>query len=130
MKSSRGCSGITKHACTQPWATSAPSSLNSSGIEQRSQSQVTRRRKQKQAMEKQESKVRFPTFPQPLRLRTITTYEIRILRARSVGLSELEATYDDVADIQERSISNRMIHLSIRLDHFDRFPKGEIENLA
>jgi ATPase subunit of ABC transporter with duplicated ATPase domains len=34
-------------------------------------------------MEKQESKIRFPTFPQPLRLRTITTYEIRILRARS-----------------------------------------------
>jgi hypothetical protein len=37
-------------------------------------------------MEKQESKVRFPTFPQPLRLRTITTYEIRILRARSLGI--------------------------------------------
>jgi hypothetical protein len=34
-------------------------------------------------MEKQESKVRFPTFPQPPRLRTITSYAIRILRARS-----------------------------------------------
>jgi hypothetical protein len=34
-------------------------------------------------MEKQESKRRFPTFPQPRRLRTITTYGIRILRARS-----------------------------------------------
>ena len=34
-------------------------------------------------MEKQESKGRFPTFPQPRRLRTITTYGIRILRARS-----------------------------------------------
>ena len=34
-------------------------------------------------MEKQESKTRFPTFPQPRRLRTITTYGIRILRARS-----------------------------------------------
>jgi TolB-like protein len=39
-------------------------------------------------MEKQESKVRFPTFPQPLRLRTITTYEIRILRARSTLLGQ------------------------------------------
>src|SRR5271165_4040124 len=34
-------------------------------------------------MEKQESKRRFPAFPQPRRLRTITTYGIRILRARS-----------------------------------------------
>jgi hypothetical protein len=41
-------------------------------------------------MEKQESKRRFPTFPQPRRLRTITTYGIRILRARSwsPGLDE------------------------------------------
>ena len=37
-------------------------------------------------MEKQESKVRFPIFPQPRRLRTITQYGIRILRARSVSL--------------------------------------------
>jgi hypothetical protein len=37
-------------------------------------------------MEKQESKRRFPTFPQPRRLRTITTYGIRILRARSVRI--------------------------------------------
>ena len=29
--------------------------------------------------------MRFPTFPQPLRLRTINTYEIRILRARSIS---------------------------------------------
>ncbi len=28
--------------------------------------------------------MRFPTFPQPLRLRTITNYRIRILRARSL----------------------------------------------
>src|SRR5271165_6162918 len=35
-------------------------------------------------MEKQESKRRFPAFPQPRRLRTITTYGIRILRARSL----------------------------------------------
>src|SRR5580700_8691073 len=84
MKPSRGCSGITRHACTQLWATSAPSSLNSSGIEQPKQSQADSAARAKQAMEKQESKVRFPTFPQPRRLRTITQYGIRILRARSV----------------------------------------------
>jgi hypothetical protein len=39
-------------------------------------------------MEKQESKRRFPTFPQPRRLRTITTYGIRILRARSYSSFE------------------------------------------
>src|ERR1700730_13356474 len=83
MKPSRGCSGITRHACTQLWATSAPSSLNSSGIEQPKQSQDDSAARAKQAMEKQESKVRFPTFPQPRRLRTITQYGIRILRARS-----------------------------------------------
>jgi transposase InsO family protein len=52
MKYSRGCSGITRHACTQPWATSAPSSLNSNGIEQRRQSQPDQAAKAKQAMEK------------------------------------------------------------------------------
>src|ERR1700738_2723688 len=87
MRPLRGCSGITRLACTQPWATSAPSSLNSSGIEQR-----------KQAMEKQESKIRFPTFPQPLRLRTITSYGIRILRARSL-INFFEVTKDDLEDI-------------------------------
>src|SRR5271170_6412396 len=40
-------------------------------------------------MEKQESKKRFPTFPQPRRLRTITTYGIRILRARSIFVAGL-----------------------------------------
>ena len=37
-------------------------------------------------MEKQESKIRFPTFPQPRLLRSITSYGIRILRARSLRL--------------------------------------------
>src|SRR5665213_1865213 len=37
----------------------------------------------KQAMEKQESKDRFPTFPQPRRLRSTFSYGIRILGARS-----------------------------------------------
>src|SRR5664279_2926529 len=86
MKPLRGCSGITKHACTQPWAISAQSSSNNSGIEAQKRSQVNRFQNQKQAMEKQESKTRFPTFPQPRRLRTITTYGIRILRARSVSI--------------------------------------------
>jgi hypothetical protein len=31
-KSSISCSGITKRACTQPWATSAPCSSNKTGI--------------------------------------------------------------------------------------------------
>src|ERR1700730_7423506 len=85
MEPSRGCSRITRHACAHLWATSAPSSLNSSGIEQPKQSQADLAARAKQAMEKKESKVRFPTFPQPRRLRTITQYGIRILRARSLA---------------------------------------------
>src|ERR1700692_866120 len=63
MKPSRGCSGITRHACTQLWATSAPSSLNSSGIEQPKQSQADLAARAKQAMEKQESKSTLSNFP-------------------------------------------------------------------
>src|SRR5271157_4777677 len=44
-------------------------------------------------MEKQESKRRFPAFPQPRRLRTITTYGIRILRARSQSMNLLHALF-------------------------------------
>src|SRR5271169_551380 len=40
MKPSRGCSGITKHACTQLWAISVPSSSNRSGIAAPKQSQA------------------------------------------------------------------------------------------
>ena len=103
MKPSRGCSGITRHAGTQPWATSAQSSLNSSGIEQRKQSQADQAAKAKQAMEKQESKIRFPTFPQPLRVRTITSYGIRILRARSLcyRLASLKRGEDQESDAGE-----------------------------
>ena len=57
-------------------------------VEQRKQSQADQAARATQAMEKQESKIRFPTFPQPLRLRTITNYEIRILRARSLSSPE------------------------------------------
>src|ERR1700681_2434903 len=63
MKPSRGCSGITRHACTQLWATSAPSSLNSSGIEQPKQSQADLAARAKHAMEKQESKSTLSNFP-------------------------------------------------------------------
>src|ERR1700731_1821327 len=100
MKPSRGCSGITRHACTQLWATSAPSSLNSSGIEQPKQSQADSAARAKQAMEKQESKVRFPTFPQPRRLRTITQDGIRILGARSVQRNYRLAGWPAVSPIQ------------------------------
>src|ERR1700758_4201555 len=47
-------------------------------------------------MEKQESKRRFPAFPQPRRLRTITTYGIRILRARSHRDLVLEQLHDRI----------------------------------
>src|SRR6202051_2254235 len=63
MKPSRGCSGITRHACTQLWATSAPSSLNSSGIEQPKQSQADLAARAKHAIEKQESKSTLSNFP-------------------------------------------------------------------
>jgi hypothetical protein len=50
--------------------------------------------------------------------------------SHAIGLRELGATYDEVAVLRENSLPNRLIQLSIRLDHFERFPKKEIENLA
>jgi hypothetical protein len=50
--------------------------------------------------------------------------------SHAIGLKELEATYDDVADLRQNSLPNRLIQLSIRLDHFERFPKKDIEVLA
>jgi hypothetical protein len=50
--------------------------------------------------------------------------------SHAVGLSELEATYDDVAELRDNSLANKFINLSIRLDHFQRFPKSQIEELA
>src|SRR5260370_6993748 len=99
MKPSRGCSGITRHACTQLWATSAPSSLNSSGIEQPKQSQADLAARAKQAMEKEERKVSFPTFTQPRRLRNITQYGIRILRARSMAPAKIPRPFFQQSDI-------------------------------
>ena len=45
--------------------------------------------------------MRFPTFPQPLRLRTINTYEIRILRARSI-LPEEASIVESFRDLSFR----------------------------
>jgi hypothetical protein len=36
--------------------------------------------------------------------------------SHAIGLRELEATYDEVADLRDNSLSSRLIHLSIRLD--------------
>jgi hypothetical protein len=50
--------------------------------------------------------------------------------SHAVGLRDLEATYEEVAALRDNSLSNRLIQLSIRLDHFERFPKSEILDLA
>jgi hypothetical protein len=49
--------------------------------------------------------------------------------SHAVGLSELEATYEDVAALRDNNLANRFIDLSIRLDHFQRFPKSQVEDL-
>ncbi len=41
-----------------------------------------------------------------------------------------KATYDEVAALRDNSLPSRLIQLSIRLDHFDGFPKKDIEGLA
>jgi hypothetical protein len=58
------------------------------------------------------------------------TYSLLKRVSHAIGLSELEPTYDEVAELRDNSLSNGMIQLSIRLDHFERFPKKEIEKLA
>jgi len=50
--------------------------------------------------------------------------------SHAIGLRELEATYEDVSDLRDNSLPNRLIQLSIRLDHFERFPKKDIAELA
>jgi len=49
--------------------------------------------------------------------------------SHAVGLSELEATYEEVSGLRDNNLANRFINLSIRLDHFQRFPKPQIEEL-
>src|ERR1700680_853782 len=83
MKSSRGCSGITRHACTQPWATSAPSSLNSSGIEQRKQSKADQAATANTGYGKAGKQSALSNFPTATTTTNYNQYGIRILRARS-----------------------------------------------
>ncbi|WP_353064463.1 hypothetical protein RBB77_01710 [Tunturibacter psychrotolerans] len=58
------------------------------------------------------------------------TYGLLKRVSHAIGLRELEATYEDVSALRDDSLPNRLIQLSIRLDHFERFPKNEIEKLA
>src|SRR4030088_1763600 len=83
MKPSRGCSGITRHACTQPWATSAPSSLNSSGIEQPKQSQADQAATANTSYGKAGKQSALSNFPTATTTTNYNHYGIRILRARS-----------------------------------------------
>lgn len=46
--------------------------------------------------------------------------------SHAVGLSELEATYEELSDLRDNNLANQFVNLSIRLDHFTRFPKEEI----
>jgi len=80
---STGCSGTTKHACTQLWATSVRSSSNSSGFKAPQPSQTDPALQMKTGHGKDGKQKTLPTFPQPRRLRTITNYGMRILRAMS-----------------------------------------------
>jgi len=50
--------------------------------------------------------------------------------SHAVGLSELEATYEDLSSLRDNNLANKMINLSIRLDHFQRFPKHQIVDLV
>jgi hypothetical protein len=50
--------------------------------------------------------------------------------SHAVGLRELEVTYEEVAALRDNNISCQMVQLSIRLDHFQRFPKAEVESLV
>jgi predicted MPP superfamily phosphohydrolase len=58
------------------------------------------------------------------------TFGILKRLSHAIGLSELEETYEEVATIRNKGLSSRMIQLSIRLDHFDQFPKNPIDGLA
>jgi len=58
------------------------------------------------------------------------TFGILKRLSHAVGLRELEDTYDEVSELRDNNLANRMIHLSIELDHFQRFPLDEVEHLA
>jgi hypothetical protein len=58
------------------------------------------------------------------------TYGLVKRISHAVGLSELEPTYDEVAELRDNNLSNKMIRLSILLDHFESFPRQEIKELT
>jgi predicted phosphodiesterase len=47
----------------------------------------------------------------------------------SVGLAELEATYEEVRSNSAEELSVELVDLSIRLDHFYHFPEDQVEAL-
>jgi hypothetical protein len=55
------------------------------------------------------------------------TYGLLKRISHAVGLSELEDTYIEVAALRDNNLADKFVHLSIHLDHFERFPKKEIE---
>ncbi len=58
------------------------------------------------------------------------TFGILKRLSHAIGLSELEETYEEVARLRNDNLACQMIQLSIRLDHFSRFPKEAISKLA
>lgn len=55
------------------------------------------------------------------------TYGLLKRISHAVGLSELEDTYIEVAALRDNNLADKFVHLSIHLDHFQHFPKKEIE---
>src|SRR5258708_36890370 len=98
MKPSRGCSVITRHACTQPWAMSAPSSLNSSGIERRKQSQADQAATTNTGYGKAGKQSALSNFPTATTTTNYNQYGIRILRARSLWQSPRDQTFHQFLD--------------------------------
>ena len=58
------------------------------------------------------------------------TFGILKRLSHAIGLSELEETYEEVARLRNDNLPCQMIQLSIRLNHFSRFPKEAISKLA
>ncbi|WP_263375549.1 metallophosphoesterase [Granulicella aggregans] len=58
------------------------------------------------------------------------TFALLKRMSHAIGLRELEATYEEVAELRDNSLSSRLIQLAIRLDHFVKFPKQDVEYLA
>jgi energy-coupling factor transporter ATP-binding protein EcfA2 len=57
------------------------------------------------------------------------TYGLLKRISHAVGLSELEDTYVEVSELRDNNLADKFVHLSIHLDHFEHFPKKEIEAL-